>query len=58
MSMATVKKEKQRYSLVIRPAIRPVERHMVEDALKDLGYKISGGGTATNMSECDISFEK
>ena len=58
MTMATVKKEKQRHSLVIKPAIRPEERHKIEDALKNLGYKISGGGTATNMSECDISFEK
>lgn len=58
MTIATVKKEKQRHSLIIRPAIRPEQRRRIEDALKKLGYKVTGFGTATDMSECDISFEK
>lgn len=58
MTMATVKKEKKKYSLVVKPAISPEERHKIEDTLKALGYKVWAGGTATNMSECDVSFEK
>ena len=47
-----------RFKFVITPAIPPEERHQIQDALKKLGYKITGGGTDTDMSECDISFEK
>jgi len=46
------------YILTIRPAIDPAERHEIEDALKGMGYKVSGGGTHTDHSECDISFGK
>jgi len=48
----------KRYILTIKPAIEPVERHKIEDALKGMGYKVSGGGTHTDHSECDISFIK
>ena len=50
--------ENKNYILTIRPAILPEERHKIEDALKDLGYKIRGGGTSTDMIESDISLEK
>ena len=44
------------YCLTIRPAIIPAERHKIQDALQLMGYHVSGGGTATDMSSCDISF--
>ena len=47
-----------RYKLTIEPAIMPEERHKIEDALKKIGYKVNGGGTHTDMSKCDISFER
>ena len=46
------------YLLTIKPALLPKERHKIEDVLKGLGYYVSGGGTSTNMSMCDISFDK
>jgi len=46
------------YSLAITPALTPEKRHKIEDKLKELGYVVYGGGTRTDMSECDISFEK
>ena len=58
MSKVKVKQEKLIYSLVIKPAIRPEERHKIEDSLKTIGYKVLAGGTAIDMSRCDISFEK
>ena len=45
------------FKLKITPAILPKERHQIQDALKKLGYKVTGGGTHTDMSECDISFQ-
>ena len=48
----------QVYILTIKPAIEPKERHKIEDSIKKLGYKVLGGGTHINMSECDISFKK
>ena len=47
-----------KYKLEIKPAIMPEERHKIEDVLKKLGYDVSGGGTDTDMSACDISFSK
>jgi len=44
------------YILYIKPALDPVDRHKIEECLKSLGYKVSGGGTDTDMSSCDISF--
>ena len=46
-----------KYRLTIKPAIPPERRHVLEDELKKLGYHIIGGGTMTDRSECDISFE-
>jgi len=51
--MGTVK-----YSLIITPAIPPNERHSIERILEDWGYDVWAGGTHTDMSQCDISFEK
>ena len=47
-----------RYKLIIEPAIPPENRHKIQDALKKLGYTVHGGGTCTDGSQCDISFEK
>jgi len=46
-----------KYSLVIKPAIDPRERHQIEDALKKMDYHVIGGGSYTDGSECDVSFE-
>ncbi len=46
------------FKLEVKPAIIPEERHQIEDVLKSMGYEIRGGGTHTDMSACDISFEK
>lgn len=46
-----------KHILTIKPAILPEKRHEIQDALKKLGYKVNGGGTHTDGSECDISFE-
>lgn len=48
----------KRYILTIKPALEPKERHKIQDTLTELGYKVSGGGTCTDLTECDISFEK
>ena len=48
----------QKYSLVITPMVRPEERHKIEDVLKESGYHVIGGGTHTDLSSCDISFER
>ena len=45
------------YTLTIAPAIYPENRHQIEDCLKKMGYKIRGGGTAADLTSCDISFE-
>lgn len=42
----------------ISPAI-PVEiRYKLEEVLVDNGYDIHGGGTCTDLSECDVSFSE
>ena len=46
-----------KYTLRIKPAIIPAERHEIQDTLKKMGYNIIGGGTNKDMSICDISFE-
>ena len=48
----------QEYSLKISPALVPKERHEIEKVLQTLKYHVIGGGTCTDMSNCDISFEK
>ena len=48
--------EKKNYWLEIKPALAPEHRHAIEDVIQSLGYLVSGGGTHTDMSCCDISF--
>ena len=51
-----------KFSLVIKPQINPNTRHRIEDALKEEGYTILGGGQSVGMAlnECfsDISFDE
>ena len=47
-----------KYTLEVSPAIPPEIRHKIEDALKEQGYKIIGGGQYTDGSKSDISFDK
>ncbi|KKL45780.1 hypothetical protein LCGC14_2352190 [marine sediment metagenome] len=47
-----------KHILKIEPAISPQERHEIEDILKELGYEVHGGGTCTDLSSCDISFDR
>ena len=47
-----------RFKLKITPAISPRTRHKIEDVLLYSGYEVIGGGTHTDGSECDISFER
>jgi hypothetical protein len=44
----------KRYKVIIRPAVLPVLRHRIEDAVKRVGFKVTGGGTTMDMSECDF----
>ena len=44
------------YLLTIKPAVEPRERHKIQDALKKLGYDVSGGGTDEDRTGCSISF--
>ena len=46
-----------RYRLEIKPAIPPRQRHKIEVVLEEQGFDVYGGGTDTDMSCCDISFE-
>ena len=46
------------YRMTIEPALIPAERHQIQDVLQSLGYHVSGGGTATDMTCCDVSFSK
>lgn len=54
----------QEYSLtvVFRPGMYPADRHAIEDELEEalaadgLG-EITGGGTAVDLSECDITLD-
>ena len=48
----------EKYIMTITPALKPVDRHDIQDALLLLGYHVSGGGTATDMTCCDVSFYK
>lgn len=48
----------KKYVLRIKPAINPEIRHKIEQLLDVCGFRIIGGGTNTDMSECDITFEK
>ena len=46
------------YKLIITPAIKPAERHKIEDTLKKLGYHVWAGGQMVDGTECDIAFDK
>ena len=46
------------YRLVITPAIVPEQRHKIEKVLSDMGYNVWAGGTNTDMSSCDIAFNR
>jgi hypothetical protein len=46
-----------KFKLEIKPAIPPDRRHQVEKFLEAIGYNIVGGGTHTDMSVCDITFD-
>lgn len=50
--------EKIKYTLKISPAIPPQDRHKIENVLEKIGYHVWGGGTNTDDSECDITFDK
>ena len=45
-----------KFLLEIKPAIPSKDRHVIEDALKKLGYHMSGGGQMVDKSSSDISF--
>ncbi len=47
-----------KYKLKITPAISPRTRHQIQDVLVATGYSIIGGGSFTDGSSCDISFER
>ena len=51
------KGKEMKYIMEIKPALAPKERHRIQDSLRQLGYHVSGGGTCTDMSSCDISFD-
>ena len=46
----------KKYRMTIEPALAPAERHRIQAVLAIFGYRVLGGGTATDMSSCDISF--
>jgi len=48
----------RKFNLKIKPAIPPEDRHKIEDALKESGYSVWGGGQTVDGSECDITFDK
>lgn len=50
--------KKKVYRMTIEPSLVPKKRHEIEDVLKSKGYKVIGGGTHTNMSQCNIAFEE
>lgn len=45
-----------KHVLKITPAIKPEKRHEIEDALKDCGFDVMGGGQATDGGFSDITF--
>lgn len=46
-----------KHILTIKPAIGADDRHVIENALKKMGFRVIGGGTCTDRSSCDISFD-
>ena len=47
-----------KHVLKIEPAISPKMRRRIQVILEEAGYEIIGGGTHTDGSSCDISFER
>ena len=47
-----------KFRLEVKPAINPKNRHAIEKVLEEFGYNVTGGGTHTDLSSCDISFER
>lgn len=47
-----------KYTLIIKPALIPKERHEIGKVLEKMGYDVWAGGTCTDMSSCDIAFRK
>ena len=47
-----------KFFLEIKPAIKPEDRHKIEDALKTAGYDVHGGGQMIDGSSSDVSFSK
>ena len=45
-----------KYFLEIKPALKPEDRHKIEDVLKRSGYNVHGGGQMVDGSSSDISF--
>jgi hypothetical protein len=45
------------YKLTVKPAIKPKIRHKIQDILTEEGFEFIGGGTDTDLTECDISFK-
>jgi len=45
-----------KYFLEIKPAIKPKDRHKIEDALTLAGYNVHGGGQMVDGSSSSISF--
>ena len=52
------KKNEKKWILTIRPALQPKDRHVIQNTLEKMGYNVTGGGTHTDGSQCDISFTK
>jgi hypothetical protein len=49
---------KKEYSVVITPAISPGQRHILEQAVELLGYKVTDGETDVDGRSCNFNFEK
>jgi len=50
--------KKEKYTLTIKPAIKPAIRHKIEDVLQKEGFHVHGGGQMIDGSESDISMSK
>jgi hypothetical protein len=45
-----------KYKLTVKPAIPGLVSHKIQEILENNGYDVHGGGTYTDLSECDITF--
>ena len=46
------------HRMEIKPAITPKDRHKIQEKLKEMGYRVIGGGTYIDERSCDVTFEK